>query len=152
MNLRRVGELDFSFSGARTNRGMIAVLAINLAHQVFPDMVTELVALLLVIDRRITSMYAKVIALRYLSILTSLAEMVEGDEMLSDLSHPVVKSCLATMRMAGADSEEIYRMFGCSIREIYEHAVPEREKYRNVLQSAYTHVLSLLSRKECLFL
>lgn len=121
------------------------VLEINLAHQVFPYVASGRDVLSSAYRReKLMLVYANRIAARHLTILTYVAEMAERDELISDLSHSVVRSCSIYMHMVGAEPEDIRRIFGGAIKEKFEQIPPEQEKYRNVLESAYEHLELLL--------
>ena len=90
------------------------------------------------------------IASRHILILVSVAEMAERGELIADLSQSVVRSCIKTMRLAGADPIDIFHFFGKAIREKVEKTSSDRRKYRHVLESAYEHMSLLLIHQEYL--
>jgi len=94
------------------------------------------------------SPHSNKIAVRYLRILTSIAEMAENGELVSDLSNSAVRACVSAMQADEAESIDVYHIFGDGLREKYEEVPPAREKYRAVLESAFTHMVFMLLRKE----
>lgn len=69
--------------------------------------------------------YANRISARYFLILVSVAEMAERGELISDLSHSVVKSCIISMHSVGAEPADVRRIFGGAIIEKFEQIPPE---------------------------
>lgn len=94
------------------------------------------------------SPHSNKIAVRYLRILTSIAEMAENGELVSDLSHSAVRACVLAMQADEAESIDVYHLFGDGLKEKYQEVSPTREKYRAVLESAFTHMVFMLLREE----
>jgi len=83
------------------------------------------------------SPHSKNVAARYVRILTSIAEMAEAGELVSDLSHSAVRACLSAMQADGAEAIDVYHLFGDVLKERYQETSPDRKKYRAVLESAW---------------
>lgn len=88
------------------------------------------------------------IAVRYLRILTSIAEMAENGELVSDLSHSAVRACVLAMQADEAEPIDVYHIFGDGLREQYQEVPAAREKHRAVLESAFTHMVFMLLQEE----
>ncbi|RAN44248.1 hypothetical protein RB25_20555 [Herbaspirillum rubrisubalbicans] len=94
------------------------------------------------------SSHSKNIAARYFRIVTSVADMAESGELVSDLSHSAVRACVSAMRADGAEAIDVYHFFGDALKEKYQEISPHQEKYRAVLESAYTYMAFLLLRED----
>ncbi|MBW9335068.1 hypothetical protein FEE59_16260 [Herbaspirillum sp. RU 5E] len=94
------------------------------------------------------SPHSKTIAARYFRIVTSVAEMAEDGELVSDLSHSAVRACVSAMYADGAEAIDVYHLFGDVLKEKYQETSPHRKEYRAVLESAYTHMAFLLLRED----
>ena len=88
--------------------------------------------------------YAERIAGNYILIVTNIGEMAESGEFVSDLPYSAVAACISAMQKVGSTPSEIFDIFATAILERYDRAPPERAKYRDVLERAYTEAAALL--------